>query len=102
MATKKIKRYSGEDGESEVKIPEEGTGLKEESFGDAFKRNKDRGEKVFEFKGKKYTTETAEEKAKAKDEAARKEQAERVKNEKGLERVAPEMDLLPEIGRAHV
>lgn len=68
---------------------------KYESFGDAFKRNRDRGAKEFEYKGKKYTTETAEEKAKAKDEAARKEQAERVKKEKGLERVAPELDLLP-------
>lgn len=95
MATKKVKRYSGEDGESEVSIPEEGTGAQEETFADAFKRNRARGEKTFEFKGKKYTTETAEDKAKAKDEAARKEQAERVKGEKGLERVAPEMDLLP-------
>lgn len=95
MATKKVKRYSGEDGESEVSIPEEGTGAQEETFSDAFKRNRARGEKTFEFKGKKYTTETAEDKAKAKDEAARKEQAERVKGEKGLERVAPEMDLLP-------
>ena len=97
MATKKIKRYSGEDGESEVKIPEEGTGLKEESFGDAFRRNKDRGEKVFEYKGKKYTTETKEDqaKAKAKEDAERKRQSDMVKNEKGLERVAPEMDLLP-------
>lgn len=95
MATRKVKRYSGEDGESEVSIPEEGTGAQEETFADAFKRNRARGEKTFEFKGKKYTTETAEDKAKAKDEAARKEQAERVKNEKGLERVAPEMDLLP-------
>lgn len=95
MATKKVKRYSGEDGESEVSIPEEGTGAQEETFADAFKRNRARGEKTFEFKGKKYTTETAEDKAKAKDEAARKEQAERVKGEKGLERVAPELDLLP-------
>lgn len=88
----KKRRY--EEG-GDVEIPSEGTGLKYESFGDAFKRNRGRGEKEFEYKGKKYSTETAEDKAKAKDEAARKAQAERVKNEKGLERVTPEMDLLP-------
>jgi hypothetical protein len=98
MATKKVKRYSGEDGESEVSVPEEGTGAQEETFADAFKRNRSRGEKTFEFKGKKYTTETAEDKAKAKkakDEEETKAQAERVKGEKGIERVSPELDLLP-------
>jgi len=57
------KRYN--DG-GELEIPEEGTGLKEESFADAFKRNRASGEKTFEYKGKKYTTETADDKAKAK------------------------------------
>lgn len=37
-----------------------GTGLKHETFGDAFKRNKANGEKEFEYKGKKYTTKTKE------------------------------------------
>jgi hypothetical protein len=32
-------------------------GAKRESFGEAFKRNRARGEKTFEFGGKKYTTE---------------------------------------------
>jgi hypothetical protein len=40
-----------------------GTGLKYETFGDAFKRNKAMGEKEFEYKGKKYTTKTKEEAA---------------------------------------
>lgn len=39
------------------------TGLKRETFGDAFARARRNGEKTFEFKGKKYTTETAAEKA---------------------------------------
>ena len=99
MATKKVKRYSGEDGESEVSVPEEAAPAKEESFGEAFKRNRSAGEKTFEWKGKKYTTETKEDqdkaKAKAKEDAERKRQSDMVKNEKGLERVAPEMDLLP-------
>jgi len=62
----KMKKYNGEEGsavESEsLPIPEEGTGLKEETFGDAFKRARANGEKTFEFKGKKYTTETADDK----------------------------------------
>jgi hypothetical protein len=38
-----------------------GTGLKKETFGEAFKRNRAGGEKTFEWNGKKYTTETKEE-----------------------------------------
>jgi hypothetical protein len=38
------------------------TGLSREKFGDAFKRNRARGEKTFEFQGKKYTTEMKGEK----------------------------------------
>lgn len=41
-----------------------GTGLKKETFGEAFKRNRARGEKTFEWNGKKYTTETKEDVAK--------------------------------------
>ena len=49
-----------------------GTGLKKETFGEAFKRNRARGEKTFEWNGKKYTTETKEDVAKksAPDESA--------------------------------
>lgn len=39
------------------------TGLQKETFGEAFKRNRAKGEKTFEFNGKKYTTETKEEAA---------------------------------------
>lgn len=55
----KVKRYN-EGGD--ISIPEEGTGLKEESFADAFKRNRASGESTFEYKGKKYTTERADDK----------------------------------------
>jgi hypothetical protein len=62
----KCKKYAEGDvveSESEsLSIPEEGTGLKEETFSDAFKRNRASGEKTFEYKGKKYTTELAGEK----------------------------------------
>jgi len=63
-----MKKYEegGDVAESSLPIPEEGTGLQEETFGDAFKRARRNGEKTFEFKGKKYTTETADDKAKAK------------------------------------
>ena len=61
-----MKKYNGEEGSSveseSLPIPEEGTGLKEETFGDAFKRARANGEKTFEYKGKKYTTETADDK----------------------------------------
>lgn len=95
MAKNRVKRY--DDG-GDV---EEGTGAQYESFGDAFKRNRASGEKTFEYKGKKYTTETAEDKAKskAKEDSERERQSKMVKEEKGLERVTPELDLLP-IGKA--
>lgn len=54
FGTGRAKRY---DEGGDIEVPEEGTGLKKESFGDAFKRNRARGEKTFEFNGKKYTTE---------------------------------------------
>ena len=55
----KAKRYN-EGGALEV--PEKGTGLKKETRGEAFNRARRTGEKTFEFEGKKYTTETKEEK----------------------------------------
>ena len=73
--------------------------LAKASFKEAFREARDAGDKTFEYMGKKYTTETAEDKAKAKskakDESETKRQAEMVKNEKGLKRVSPELDLLP-------
>ena len=55
----RAKRYN-EGGALEV--PEKGTGLKKETRGEAFNRARRTGEKTFEFEGKKYTTETKEEK----------------------------------------
>lgn len=91
MFKKKVKRYAGNDeslvdsdyaydpiskivGESEIKRAaaddsakyredQPSTGLKKETFGEAFKRNQARGAKTFEFGGKKYSTETKEQKA---------------------------------------
>ena len=65
----KCKKYAEGDvveSESEsLSIPEEGTGLKYESFSDAFKRSRAAGEKTFDYKGKTYTTELAGEKKSA-------------------------------------
>jgi len=91
--------------------------LAKASFKEAFAEAREAGDKTFEYMGKKYTTEMASDKAKSKSEdkedpeMVRKayqkagemrkpketpqSQAERVKNEKGLERVAPELDVLP-------
>lgn len=73
--------------------------LAKASFKEAFREARDAGDKTFEYMGKKYTTETAEDKAKAKEkskaEDEMKRQADMVKNEKGLESVAPELDVLP-------
>jgi len=51
------------------------TGLKRETFGDAFKRNRARGEKTFEFNGKKYTTDIKGEAAPAKSDKGPDESA---------------------------
>jgi len=73
--------------------------LAKASFKEAFAEAREAGDKTFEYMGKKYTTETADDKAKAKskakDESESKRQADMVKKEKGLERVSPELDLLP-------
>ena len=94
--------------------------LAKASFKEAFAEARAAGDKTFEYMGKKYTTEMASDKPKAKaksedredpdmvrkayqtagemrkpkvDEAKR--QADMVKNEKGAERVSPELDVLP-------
>jgi hypothetical protein len=56
----KAKRY---DEGGEIEVPEAGTGLKKETFKEAFKRARDRNAPDFEYNGKKYTTEYKEEKA---------------------------------------
>ena len=93
MAIKKVKRYSGEDGESEVsaedaaqqkgaveeyytkkygynketdgEISDDKFPAKEMSFKEAFASARKSGDKTFEWQGKKYTTELASEKPKA-------------------------------------
>ena len=92
--------------------------LAKASFKEAFAEARAAGDKTFEYMGKKYTTELAgskksddtkygEDKEKVRkayqeagemrkpkvDEAKR--QADMAKNEKGVERVSPELDLLP-------
>lgn len=88
--------------------------LAKASFKEAFREAREAGDKTFEYMGKKYSTDLASDKKveygedkekvrKAYQEAARlrkpKETPEtqyaRVKEEKGLESVAPELDLLP-------
>jgi hypothetical protein len=71
--------------------------LAKASFKEAFAEARAAGDKTFEYMGKKYTTELASDKAKtkAKDEDERKRQADLVKNQKGAERVSPELDVLP-------
>lgn len=58
----KVKRYE-EGGDVEGPTNENtptAASMKEETFGDAFKRNRARGEKTFEYKGKTYSTESAD------------------------------------------
>ena len=92
--------------------------LAKASFKEAFAEAREAGDKTFEYMGKKYTTDLAGPKKasksedkedpemvrKAYQEAAAmrkpkvdeaKRQADMVKKEKGLERVSPELDLLP-------
>jgi hypothetical protein len=93
--------------------------LMKASFKEAFAEARAAGDKTFEYMGKKYTTELASDKKKADDtkygedkEMVRKayqtagemrkpkvdeakRQADMAKNEKGVERVAPELDVLP-------
>jgi hypothetical protein len=92
--------------------------LAKASFKEAFAEAREAGDKTFEYMGKKYTTEMASDKAKSKSEDKEdpemvrkayqkagemrkpkvdeaKRQADMVKNEKGVERVAPELDALP-------
>ena len=47
-----------------MKKYDEGGGVKKESFGEAYARNRRMGEKTFEWNGKKFTTESKEEKLK--------------------------------------
>jgi hypothetical protein len=47
---------------SQSKMPDVGAPLKMASFGEAFKEARGRGEKTFDYMGKKYTTEMAGEK----------------------------------------
>lgn len=56
----KAKRYNEGGG---LEVPEAGTGLKKETFKEAFRRARDRKAPDFEFEGKKYTTEYKEEAA---------------------------------------
>jgi hypothetical protein len=69
--------------------------LAKASFKEAFAEARAAGDKTFEYMGKKYTTELASDKAKDKNESERKRQADMVKNQKGVERVSPELDVLP-------
>jgi hypothetical protein len=90
--------------------------LAKASFKEAFREAREAGDKTFEYMGKKYTTELAGSKKddtkygedkeavrKAYQESGRlrkpketpESQYERVKNEKGLETVSPELDVLP-------
>jgi len=89
--------------------------LAKASFKEAFAEARAAGDKTFEYMGKKYSTDLAGSKKKSEDkedpEMVRKAyqtagemrkpketpetQAARVKIEKGLERVSPELDLLP-------
>ena len=57
---RRTKRF--DDGGS-VDIPETGTGLQKETFKEAYRRNRNRGEKTFTWNGKKFSTESVEEKA---------------------------------------
>lgn len=52
-----------------------GTGLKKETFGEAYRRNRDLGEKTFTFNGKTYSTESKEEAAARKRKATPDESA---------------------------
>lgn len=47
--SEKSKSYKAEPGQAS-------TGMKKETFGEAYKRNRAKGEKTFEFSGKKYST----------------------------------------------
>jgi hypothetical protein len=93
--------------------------LAKASFKEAFAEARAAGDKTFEYMGKKYTTEMAGDKPKARAKSEDREdpemvrkayqtagemrkpketpetQAARVKNEKGVERIAPELDVLP-------
>jgi hypothetical protein len=69
--------------------------LAKASFKEAFAEARAAGDKTFEYMGKKYTTELASDKAKDKNESERKRQADMVKNQKGAERISPELDVLP-------
>lgn len=94
--------------------------LAKASFKEAFAEARAAGDKTFEYMGKKYTTEMASDKPKAKAKSEDREdpdmvrkayqtagemrkpkvdeskrQAEMVKKEKGLETVSPELDVLP-------
>ena len=111
--TKKYGYNKDTDGEiSDDKFP-----TKDKSFKEAFADARKAGDKTFEWKGKKYGTDVAAPKKAAKSEdkenpemvrkayqeAAQlrkpketpETQYERVKNEPGIERVAPELDVLP-------
>lgn len=56
--SEKSKSYKAEPGQAS-------TGLKKETFGDAYKRNRARGEKSFEFNGKSYSTDLDSKSSKA-------------------------------------
>jgi hypothetical protein len=90
--------------------------LAKASFKEAFAEARKAGDKTFEYMGKKYTTDVADPKKKSEDkedpEMVRKayqtagemrkpkvdeakRQADMVKKEKGIERISPELDVLP-------
>lgn len=68
---KKAKRYDeggdieDESGRGEVTPEQKQAGRDANSFSDAFRAAREAGEKTFEWKGKKYTTELASDKPKA-------------------------------------
>ena len=110
MANKRAKRFDeGGDVEPEkskmykAEPAQESTGLKKESFKEAFARSKKSGDKTFEFNGKKYTTETAKPKASGPDESSAetgrltRAAATRPAAEPGLEESHPE-DMLGGMG----
>ena len=95
---KKVKRYSGEDGESEVidmrSDTSQPTGI-DDSVRARARRFMETGEKDDEMKSSKPKARAKPKVMASKSEAKEEPKNFRVPEEKGLERVTPELDLLP-------